>query len=115
MASAEFISESISFDTVSMMTRPEMCRFCSQDLVMDCVADHSGKPCLIGTRYSSIGTKTSGPASICRSSFMGFSFSGVVPRDGDLRGQYCFQIRLRMARGSSSCLHTGNQGYLVCR
>ena len=55
MTSAEFISESISFDTVSLMTRPKMCRFCSQDLIMDCAADHSGKPCLIGKRYSSIG------------------------------------------------------------
>jgi hypothetical protein len=49
MARPEFISESLTFDTVSMMTRPEMCRSCSQDLVMDCAADHSGKPCLIAT------------------------------------------------------------------
>ena len=49
MASPEFISESLTFDTVSMMTRPEMCRSCSQDLVRDCAADHSGRPCLIST------------------------------------------------------------------
>jgi hypothetical protein len=34
---------------MNMITKPEMCRFCSQDVVMDCSADHSGKPCLIAT------------------------------------------------------------------
>ena len=49
MASPEFISESLTFERVSIVSRSEMCRSCSQDLVRDCAADHSGKPCLIAT------------------------------------------------------------------
>jgi len=33
--------------SVAVITDPEICRLCRQNIVMDCRADHCGKPCLI--------------------------------------------------------------------